>query len=438
MKRSAIFAAAVLTAILIAGSAPAARASAIEDLRKSIEERARLIERLNEEAKQFRQALQAEQEAGKTLKDEIGRVNRDIERIRRDVAITEQKTERVRNEIDLLGLEIKGRELNIQTLRADLGAALQAVSERGRESLIESFLKHATLAAFFRETESLASLQQKVLDTIKALNDLRALLGTQKAQAEEKHEELEDLQRSLGDRKKIREAVRQDKNALLVQTKNQEKKYQELLAERERQREALEAEVRQIEEEIRITIDPSTLPVRRPGVLGFPLPDATIESCWKNNGADNKNCITQFFGNTDFARRGAYDGKGHNGVDLRADVGTPVLAAEAGTVESTGDTDQGCRGASYGKWILIRHPNNLSTLYAHLSAVSVSPGQEVERGSRIGFSGRSGYATGPHLHFTVFATQAVEIRSIRSKVCGRMMTLPIAALNGYLNPLDYL
>jgi murein DD-endopeptidase MepM/ murein hydrolase activator NlpD len=50
----------------------------------------------------------------------------------------------------------------------------------------------------------------------------------------------------------------------------------------------------------------------------------------------------------------------------------------------------------------------------------------------------TGYATGPHLHFTVFATQGVQIQDIRSRVCGRMMTLPVGALNSYLNPLDYL
>ena len=73
-----------------------------------------------------------------------------------------------------------------------------------------------------------------------------------------------------------------------------------------------------------------------------------------------------------------------------------------------------------------------------MSYVGVVQGQAVNRGMQIGLSGKTGYATGPHLHLGVFATQAVEVTDIRSKVCGRMMTLPVAAINGYLNPLDYL
>ena len=209
------------------------------------------------------------------------------------------------------------------------------------------------------------------------------------------------------------------------------------MADRERKRYELAQEIADIENQIRITIDPSLLPSKRAGVLAFPLEDAGHISCW-SRGADVKNCVTQFFGSTDFAAAGAYNGKGHNGVDFRATMGTPTLSSESGVVEAVGDTDAGCVGASYGKWILVTHRNNLSTLYAHLSSIGVRAGQEVARGALIGFSGNSGYATGPHLHFGVYATQAVRIEDLRSKVCGRIMTLPISPYNGYLNPLDYL
>jgi len=210
-----------------------------------------------------------------------------------------------------------------------------------------------------------------------------------------------------------------------------------MLKDREKRSRALEEEIFAIEEKIRITIDPASLPPKKPGVLASPLPDISTQSCW-DGGESAKNCVTQYFGNTPFAISGAYNGKGHNGIDFRASFGTPVRAALSGVVEAVGDTDLECKGVSYGKWVLVKHGNNLSTAYAHLSTVNVSPGQGVARSDLIGYSGSTGYATGPHLHFTVFATQGVQVQKVKSKVCGTYMTVPISALNAYLNPLDYL
>jgi murein DD-endopeptidase MepM/ murein hydrolase activator NlpD len=115
-----------------------------------------------------------------------------------------------------------------------------------------------------------------------------------------------------------------------------------------------------------------------------------------------------------------------------------VRAALAGTVKGVGNTDSVCPGASYGKWALIEHENGLSTLYAHFSLIKVSAGQTVNTGEIIGYSGDTGYATGPHLHFTVYATQGVRIMQRKSAVCRGSYMMPVADLKAYLNPLSYL
>ena len=91
------------------------------------------------------------------------------------------------------------------------------------------------------------------------------------------------------------------------------------------------------------------------------------------------------------------DRRFHNGIDLGARIGTPVLAAASGVIE-----DVGLRG-NYGKYVRIRHDGHLQTSYAHLSrfAAGVRPGARVTRGQRIGFVGETGVATGPHLYFEV-------------------------------------
>ena len=105
---------------------------------------------------------------------------------------------------------------------------------------------------------------------------------------------------------------------------------------------------------------------------------------------------------------------------------------------AVGDTDKVCPGASYGRWVLVEHQNGLSTLYAHLSVIRAVTGQDVATGDIVGYSGETGYATGPHLHFTVYATQGVRVVTRKSAVCQGSYTIPTASLNAYLNPISYL
>jgi murein DD-endopeptidase MepM/ murein hydrolase activator NlpD len=86
----------------------------------------------------------------------------------------------------------------------------------------------------------------------------------------------------------------------------------------------------------------------------------------------------------------------HEGIDLRAKVGTPIYAAQAGTVIYA---DSKIRG--YGRMIVIKHREGLATVYAHASRLLVRKGQKVNAGQKIAISGKSGHATGPHLHFEV-------------------------------------
>ena len=95
--------------------------------------------------------------------------------------------------------------------------------------------------------------------------------------------------------------------------------------------------------------------------------------------------------------------RAHWGLDLAAPRGTPILAAQSGTVVYTGNAFRG-----YGRLVVVEHDGQWATLYAHLDKIHVKEGQVVARGERLGLMGRSGRATGVHLHF--------EIRSHRQPV----------------------
>ncbi|MCX7596611.1 MAG: M23 family metallopeptidase [Fischerella sp.] len=109
----------------------------------------------------------------------------------------------------------------------------------------------------------------------------------------------------------------------------------------------------------------------------------------------------------------------HSGMDLGAAMGTPILAAYSGQVE-TADWQGG-----YGLAVILNHNNALQTLYGHMSEIFVQPGQWVERGNVIGRVGSTGNSTGPHLHF--------EVRQLTPQ--GWVATDPVLPLQSALNQM---
>jgi lipoprotein NlpD len=88
--------------------------------------------------------------------------------------------------------------------------------------------------------------------------------------------------------------------------------------------------------------------------------------------------------------------KRHQGIDIRTSLGTPIRASSAGTVIYSGNTIKG-----YGNMIILRHSEELVTVYAHNQANLVEEGTWIEKGHIIGRVGQTGNATGPHLHFEI-------------------------------------
>ncbi len=89
------------------------------------------------------------------------------------------------------------------------------------------------------------------------------------------------------------------------------------------------------------------------------------------------------------------EGAFHSGIDIDAPIGSPVRAA------ADGDVTGAAMVGGYGREIVLNHGHDVTTIYGHLSAMAVVPGQHVARGQVIGYVGQSGRATGPHLHYEV-------------------------------------
>ena len=187
----------------------------------------------------------------------------------------------------------------------------------------------------------------------------------------------------------------------------------------EKQQNSISDEIDKIEDQLRAAFDPTLLPGKRPGVFGWPI-------LLKKNGG--LAYVTQQFGEKSYL----YRGKPHNGLDVGGPLGTPIFAADDGVISAVDNNDKSSwQKYQYGKYVMIEHGNNITSLYAHLSKQIVKKGDSVKRGDVIGYLGNTGYATGPHLHFGAYWTPSIQFKTI-SPANG---LVPIGVI---INPEDYL
>jgi len=410
-------------AYLLAGDVFAQSASEIRD---QIEDRNQQIGEIEQEIKEYETELVGIGEEKRTLQGSINELDVSRRKIGADINLTENKIYSSTLEISRLDIEIGDKEDRIAKNVAAVAETIRSIHKIESDSLIETILAHDNLSEVWERVDTLGRFQQAMRDNIAELRGLKEDLGEKRSESKGRKNELTGYRNQLSGQKNVLDGNRREKDQLLTVTKNEESNYQALLTERKAARERFERELLDLESQLEFILDPSSIPPKGQGLLGWPLDDLTV---------------TQYFGNTKFAQSGAYDGRGHNGVDLRASSGTRVKAALSGVVLGTGNTDIVAGCYSYGNWVLLKHSNGLATLYAHLSTKSVSSGQSVRTGEVIGFSGNTGYSTGPHLHFSVYLSEAVQIvrlgdvKSITN--CGPAR-IPIAPLAAYLNPIDYL
>jgi murein DD-endopeptidase MepM/ murein hydrolase activator NlpD len=146
-----------------------------------------------------------------------------------------------------------------------------------------------------------------------------------------------------------------------------------------------------------------------PPALPAPKPPSAASLAWHGGKlrwpVPGNTELTQRFGCTGFYAEPPYGGCAHfhDAIDIMAPTGTPVVAAYGGTVIFAGWKYSGSPGYGGGLVVWISHGGTLWTTYNHLSAEFVHVGQMVKAGQRIGSVGMTGNATGPHLHFEVWA-----------------------------------
>lgn len=407
----------------------------LQDIQESLQETASQMEELQEDIQRDEQNLNRVVGEKQTLSSAISNLNYSERKLASEINNTEEEINLTQQEIQNLSQQIERLSGSIEENESFVSTTLREVYKTGDTGVWEALLLYDTFSDFLTETDVLRRTSDVLQEQLVELRSAHIELQKINTQKEIARYELEEQKETLDDRKQVIAYTRYSKQQLLEETKNKEQNYQQSLAEKQKALAEFEARIQQLERELQIAIDESQVQDKLVGLFSWPF------SGWYR--------ITQFFGNTSYAAGGAYNGRGHSGVDFGTPMGTPIVATMDGVVTAADDTGE--HGAyingryqqciSYGKWIVVDHQNGLSTRFGHLSLIKVKDGDRVRRGQVIGYSGNTGISTGPHLHLSVMATQGVQIRRLgdvmATTACADARA-PITASNAYRDPFDYL
>lgn len=374
------------------------------------------VQNRQEELKQENEDLQAKIDA---LKEDEEAALAYQEELTGKIDENEQKIDQARATIEEMNGKIKELEARLSLSEEKYQGTIDAFKERlkalyvsGGSSLgaLEILLDSESLSEFFTRqelVEVMAQRDQSMLDQLDAYM----------AETQSDREELVVAQQEVADSKKAIEAAQDElevlyeENDLLVASlEGQQAQAQEQIAaneaedaELQAQLEALIAERNRQEEEKRQQAlqnqqaqnggsdggEGATQPSGGTGVEPVtPGLQSGFSPIWPLPGV-GVGSITGHFGDM-------YFNGPHNGLDIGAGYGTPIVAAQAGEVISAQ------YHWSWGNNVLIWHNETFSTRYAHMSSIAVSAGQYVEQGQIIGYVGSTGESFGNHLHFEVY------------------------------------
>lgn len=386
------------------------------ELKTVIEKKKQEGQELSNQIKAVQSVLETTAGEKQTLQRELNQINSNVKQL--DLGIKYSK-----NAVEKLGYEIQDTQYSIDETQQHVAEHKKNIAEMLRqvqqkdtsEGPLTSVLKGKSLTDTVGEIQALIEFQDKFAQDIKDLQGYTAELDGHLKTAEQQKRAKEIESENFKNKKIILDQTKQYQQQLLQQTRNKEQIYQNSLAQLKKRQDEIDAELARLEENARKGINFGALPKIDTGPLMMPT----------------QGTITQGYGATPFAVR-HYASKRHNGIDIAASIGTPIYAASDGRVVGVADQDLYCRKGAYGKFIAITHYNGLTTLYGHLSLQIVQEGQEVTKGQLIGYMGNTGFSTGSHLHFTVYATPTFKI-SPALKTCG-----PKMPFGGDLNPFDYL
>ena len=364
MKKQAALAA----ALLLLGTQLSASVSWAETIE---EKRAQLDEIQQQMGEKDAQLEEKKKEIGNAM-EQLILTQEELAEAKRKLAAIEARQQALEIKIRQNEAALAAKQKEYDKSRAVYKKRLRDIYENGQVNYLDVLLG----AADFRDFSSRMYLLQRVVRRDFNLIDR---LETQREELLAKKAELDDIKSQLA----AAHAEGQKEQQIVVQkTVERQKLYEQALAEKAQ----LDAEY----EELQRNSQEITAMIQRMEQEGRMMPQAggTGQLAWPVNGE-----ITSPFGWRVHPIWGTQIF--HAGLDIGADYGDPVHAADSGTVVYAGWM------GGYGNAVMIDHGGGMVTLYGHNSSITVGEGEQVSKGQTIALAGSTGNSTGPHCHFEV-------------------------------------
>ena len=374
----------MLMAVAVAGFVPAGAQSQdeIEEIERQIDDIESLIQNQEGRRSAVEEELFAAQTRLKALQAELAALKAEIDAVEADIALKEQKLHDTEDLLDRLSRDLAETRLEVResrTLVRDRAVELYMDRSLNVSGVIANVDDVAELGVSLEYAGQVVQSSEQLLNTLEVLErqekQQQEKIEDEKAQIEILIAELEAdravlaIQKLALDEKAAEVQTEVDAAAALVAEINS------TIAAYESEIGDLEAESARIADAIRRATSGGSVGGGGSGVLAWPIGGP----------------VTSGFGWRTHPITGS--SRFHAGIDIGAGSGTPIGAADSGTVIISGW--QG----GYGNTVVIDHGGGLTTLYAHQSSIAVGNGASVAKGGLVGFVGSTGFSTGPHLHF---------------------------------------
>lgn len=379
------------------------------EAKKIISDKQDQLDAIDAKIKAYKQIINLKQRQGSVLTDQIQSLEAQANKLQTEIDANQQKLNELENGIQSLSARITEKEVAINGQKRILSELLRIFySDFATANIVPVIFSSDETAAYFKQADATTEVGDKVRELLDSMKTLRESLLTERTDLSAKEQAAAALHQQLNEQNQYLESTKTSKASLLAKTQAEANKYDNLVDDLQKQRDDIELEIQNLESDKLGSINLKNMPSFKHGLLDYPLKSTKT--------------VSQGYGKTGFSKKSSFYGSSHfhNGFDYAAATGTPIYAALSGKVVGIGNEGK----YAYGKWIAIDHNNGIITLYGHMSSQLVHMGDKVDTGDKIGLVGATGYATGPHVHFSVFSAESFEL--VHSSVVKNLM-IPIGA-----------